>query len=83
MKVVDLEPVFPGFDSRSRVVNVTGLITEHGTVTNVQVQGGDAAFKAYESSARAAVGLWRFDPATAGECGLPVFLSAELRYQGN
>ena len=72
--VSDPAPLFPeqGFASRAPKVAVTGWVTEHGTMTHLHVTNPRPGFEHYESSARAAVSLWRFEPAQKGGCPIPV-----------
>jgi TonB family protein len=81
-KISDVSPVFPaqGFESGRRQVQVNGWMTEHGTLTNLAVANPSAQFAHYETSARAAVGLWRFRPAMKGGCPMSIPMMVTVNY---
>lgn len=79
VKVSEVHPVFPaqGFETGEAETQVTGMLTEHGTLTNLHIANPVAKFAHYEASARAACGLWRFEPARRAGC--PVVSGVVLR----
>jgi hypothetical protein len=83
VRVNEVRPVFPaqGFETGEAEMQLTALLTEHGTLTNIEVPKPVARFAHYEASARAATGLWRFEPARRAGCPIVSGVFLEVRYK--
>ena len=81
-KTSDVQPIFPaeGLRSVQRKVVLMGTLTEHGTLSNLTVSNPSTEFAYYEGSARAAVSLWRFRPATQAGCPIAIPSSVSVNY---
>lgn len=82
VKISDVRPIFPsqGFQSGQGKVGLFGLLTEHGTLTSLKIVNASARFAHYESSARAATSLWRFQPAIVNGCPVVSGFSVTVGY---
>jgi hypothetical protein len=82
VKISDVQPVFPaeGFGSGQRKVQIGSSLTEHGTLINLRPENPSPEFAHFEASARAALGLWRFEPAMLGECPTVALFSVTVNY---
>ena len=83
VRISDVQPLFPaeGFDIGEAETAVRGTLTEHGTLTDLAVVHPSAKLAVYESSARAATSLWRFEPTRADGCPVAVMLTVSVRYR--
>lgn len=77
-----LNLVFPaeGVDKGARTVSLDVQLTEHGTLSHLKIVNPSEKFALYESSARAAAGLWRFEPVLVAGCPVAAPLSLEIDY---
>jgi len=82
VKISEVKPLFPrtGAAASDQKVVITGWLTEHGTLANLQVVNPTERFAPFEASARAAAGLWRFEPAKAGGCPIITMYSITVNY---
>jgi hypothetical protein len=83
VKLSDVRPIFPaqGFSSGPRTVEVRGVLTEHGTLTDLVIVDPAPQFAHFQSSARAAAGLWRFRPTIHDGCPVPVTFTVTVNYR--
>jgi TonB family protein len=82
-KLIDVQPMYPGREGVPEPVPVTveALLTEHGTMTDVKVVSAPPGAPNFETSARAAVGLWRYRPAMAEGCPQPALVTVTVNYR--
>lgn len=83
VKLSDVRPIFPsqGFDSGESKVVLVGALTEHGTLTDLKILNPSDKYAHYESSARAATSLWRFQPTIVNNCPVPGGFTASVNYR--
>ena len=82
VRLSDVRPVFPaqGFGSGEGKVALRGMITEHGSLTELSIPNPNPRYSHYEASARAAVSLWRFKPPSLGGCPISTLFSITVSY---
>jgi TonB family protein len=83
MKISDVQPIFPaeGFGAGEAVTLVRATITEHGTLAHLEVASPSPKHAFYESSARAATSLWRFEPARIAGCPIATLTMITVNYR--
>jgi hypothetical protein len=83
VKISDVQPIFPaeGFAAGEAKTVIHGMMTEHGTLSHLEVGNPTARHASYESSARAATSLWRYEPARVAGCPVGNFVMVTVHYR--
>lgn len=82
VRISEVRPIFPaeGYSSGPKVINVQGVVTEHGTLIDLTIADASPQFAHFQSSARGAASLWRFRPSVYEGCPIVVFLTVRVNY---
>jgi hypothetical protein len=79
-RIYEFEPPYPGravLDQKEAIAIVEAEVTEHGTMVRPSPRAGSGEFQV---AAQQAVLLWRFVPARAGGCSVPVRFTVTVQF---